>query len=167
MTVCWTLVVAAEQSCTENAYQGGVLYPRESETREVKSLDGFWNFRTSGADSLRGFTERWYAHDLAKVSAYLFAIENVILRSRERIEVYRLSLYHNRFSGVQITYSYNYHQFPVLLLRLHTAHFERILASLFAFLRMMREKCVCLLSNVMWIYCSFTDRPCDRDARTE
>ncbi|XP_050437115.1 beta-glucuronidase isoform X1 [Adelges cooleyi] len=44
----------------------GILYPRESESREVKSLDGMWNFRLSEPDSLIGFKERWYMKDLSK-----------------------------------------------------------------------------------------------------
>uniref|UniRef100_A0A8D8YBZ1 Beta-glucuronidase n=1 Tax=Cacopsylla melanoneura TaxID=428564 RepID=A0A8D8YBZ1_9HEMI len=43
---------------------GGILYPRESESREVKSLDGVWNFRVSKSDPLAGFRERWYHKDL-------------------------------------------------------------------------------------------------------
>lgn len=45
----------------------GILYPRESESREVKSLDGMWNFRLSLPDPLVGFKERWYMKDLSKV----------------------------------------------------------------------------------------------------
>ncbi|KAK2574053.1 Beta-glucuronidase [Acropora cervicornis] len=41
-----------------------MLYPRESETRQVKSLDGLWDFR---ADILRsGFEEMWYSMPLAQ-----------------------------------------------------------------------------------------------------
>lgn len=57
---------------------GGMLYPRESETREVRCLDGIWNFRLS--DSLQGYTEHWQAQDLSKVSSVLFA-ENWLLSS--------------------------------------------------------------------------------------
>jgi len=62
-------MVASEELLTKNTHQGGALYPRESETREVKSLDGFWNFRTCDADPLLGFSEKWFTQDLAKVSA--------------------------------------------------------------------------------------------------
>ncbi|XP_050533470.1 beta-glucuronidase-like isoform X2 [Daktulosphaira vitifoliae] len=44
----------------------GILYPRESESREVKSLDGMWNFRLSEPDALIGFKEKWYMKDLSK-----------------------------------------------------------------------------------------------------
>ncbi|XP_075219989.1 beta-glucuronidase-like isoform X1 [Lycorma delicatula] len=43
---------------------GGILYPQESLTREVKSLDGIWNFRKAD-DPLQGFKEHWYDRDLA------------------------------------------------------------------------------------------------------
>ncbi|KAI5719831.1 hypothetical protein M8J76_015583 [Diaphorina citri] len=46
------------------AATGGILYPRESESREVRSLDGIWNFRVSKGDPLVGFRERWYHKDL-------------------------------------------------------------------------------------------------------
>ncbi|GLG94854.1 Beta-glucuronidase [Gryllus bimaculatus] len=46
---------------------GGVLYPRESETRDVRSLDGIWNFRlASETDPLAGFTHKWFDSDLAQ-----------------------------------------------------------------------------------------------------
>lgn len=43
----------------------GLLYPRESETREVRSLDGIWNFGKSHTDnSSEGLIEQWYLRDL-------------------------------------------------------------------------------------------------------
>ncbi|KAK3859234.1 hypothetical protein Pcinc_034635 [Petrolisthes cinctipes] len=45
----------------------GGLYPRESASREVKSLDGLWNFRLSPLlDAEKGFREEWYAQPLSK-----------------------------------------------------------------------------------------------------
>ncbi|XP_026682496.1 beta-glucuronidase-like [Diaphorina citri] len=55
----FTLFVPDCQAAT-----GGILYPRESESREVRSLDGIWNFRVSKGDPLVGFRERWYHKDL-------------------------------------------------------------------------------------------------------
>jgi hypothetical protein len=47
----------------------GILYPQESETRDVRSLDGIWNFRVSPeTDPLTGFRERWFQKDLSQVS---------------------------------------------------------------------------------------------------
>ncbi|CAG2177099.1 unnamed protein product [Oppiella nova] len=42
------------------------LYPRESETRDLKLLDGFWNFRviTVDEDQNVGFTDKWYTKPL-------------------------------------------------------------------------------------------------------
>lgn len=68
MTKMWHasifLYVLASASYVNSA---GILYPRESESREVKSLDGMWNFRLSLPDPLVGFKERWYMKDLSKV----------------------------------------------------------------------------------------------------
>nr|CAD7569896.1 unnamed protein product [Timema californicum] len=42
-----------------------LLYPQESETREVKPLDGVWKFRLSPADKPdQGFDEEWYNNEL-------------------------------------------------------------------------------------------------------
>ncbi len=46
-----------------------MLYPRESESRQIHSLNGFWNFRiddSAGRD--RGFTQMWYNNKLSQVS---------------------------------------------------------------------------------------------------
>ena len=43
----------------------GLLQPQESESREIKSLDGIWNFRKgSEHDSSLGFREKWYENQL-------------------------------------------------------------------------------------------------------
>lgn len=43
----------------------GLLYPRESETREVRSLDGIWNFVKSDEGNLtQGVREKWFEYDL-------------------------------------------------------------------------------------------------------
>nr|CAD7195018.1 unnamed protein product [Timema douglasi] len=42
-----------------------LLYPQESETREVKPLDGVWKFRLSPPDKPdQGFDEEWYNNEL-------------------------------------------------------------------------------------------------------
>lgn len=58
----WMRVIAS----SESSWHGGILYPRESESREVKSLDGIWNFRRS-EDPLIGFREKWFTKDLSRV----------------------------------------------------------------------------------------------------
>ena len=46
----------------------GLLYPRESESREVKLLDGMWQFRADFSSSRKaGFDEKWYNKPLASV----------------------------------------------------------------------------------------------------
>lgn len=43
----------------------GLLYPRESETREVRSLDGMWNFAKSDPNKpSEGLREKWYLKEL-------------------------------------------------------------------------------------------------------
>jgi beta-glucuronidase len=38
----------------------GLLYPRESETREVRSLDGMWNFvRSNVTNPSEGIRDKW------------------------------------------------------------------------------------------------------------
>ncbi|XP_044253133.1 beta-glucuronidase-like [Tribolium madens] len=43
----------------------GILYPRASETRDLISLDGLWNFAlTNTTDPLRGHIEKWFQVNL-------------------------------------------------------------------------------------------------------
>ena len=45
----------------------GLLYPRESETREVRTLDGMWKFAQSERRSPnQGLTEEWFLKDLSE-----------------------------------------------------------------------------------------------------
>lgn len=51
----------------------GILYPTESESRTVHSLDGMWDFRLANeSDSNVGHREGWYKQELRKVSVLLF-----------------------------------------------------------------------------------------------
>ncbi|XP_046481350.1 beta-glucuronidase isoform X1 [Neodiprion pinetum] len=51
-----------------NATLPGLLYPRESESRQVVSLNGMWDFVVSPiADPEVGYREGWYEKDLNKV----------------------------------------------------------------------------------------------------
>ena len=63
------------------AFLQGMLHPRESESRQVKSLDGMWDFR---ADiSSVGFEEMWYSMPLAQVDLfYLVQINRKFLSAR-------------------------------------------------------------------------------------
>ncbi|KAH8233584.1 hypothetical protein KR026_010029 [Drosophila bipectinata] len=48
----------------------GMLYPRESETREVRSLDGIWNFvRSDPANPTQGIRDKWFENDLSKIKS--------------------------------------------------------------------------------------------------
>ena len=54
-------------SNADNA-EHGMLYPRESESRQIKNLDGLWSFRADNSQNRNaGFEEKWYEQDLAKV----------------------------------------------------------------------------------------------------
>ena len=47
----------------------GLLYPRESESREVKELNGVWHFRADFSPGRNaGFVEEWYKQPLPDVS---------------------------------------------------------------------------------------------------
>jgi hypothetical protein len=47
----------------------GILYPRESESREVVSLDGIWKFVMSPTeDQEKGFRNRWFSTTFENVS---------------------------------------------------------------------------------------------------
>lgn len=58
-------------STKDTALTEGLLYPRESETREVKTLDGIWNFLKSNETApTEGIRDKWYLNDLSKVSQF-------------------------------------------------------------------------------------------------
>jgi len=80
----WILVFIS----TLNGLWSSPLYPYESESREVRSLDGLWKFRTSPLKNQEaGFEKFWYKNDLEKVSfacvsvACLFQPCHIILTS--------------------------------------------------------------------------------------
>lgn len=63
-----TLLYFLKQSKSET-YHGGILYPRESETRQTLSLDGLWNFVVPARNNLlQGFADHWYKKHLRDVS---------------------------------------------------------------------------------------------------
>lgn len=50
----------------------GMLFPRDSESREVKDLSGFWNFRADmSADRNAGFEGKWFSQPLWQVTLKL------------------------------------------------------------------------------------------------
>lgn len=51
------------------ALDSGMLFPRESSSREVKDLSGLWDFRADTSPSRnQGFERAWYKSRLAQVS---------------------------------------------------------------------------------------------------
>jgi hypothetical protein len=47
----------------------GILYPRESESREVIPLDGIWKFRISPTeDQEKGFRNKWFSTNFEEVN---------------------------------------------------------------------------------------------------
>ncbi|XP_066552206.1 beta-glucuronidase [Amia ocellicauda] len=54
------------------ALDGGMLFPRESPSRERKLLDGLWKFRADFSSSRnRGFEETWFKRRLAETGAVI------------------------------------------------------------------------------------------------
>lgn len=50
----------------------GLLYPRESETRDVRSLDGIWMFAKSDTNKpSEGLRDKWYLKDLRESTAVI------------------------------------------------------------------------------------------------
>lgn len=46
----------------------GMLFPRESESRQIQELDGFWHFRADDSTDRRaGLDEQWFLKRLAAV----------------------------------------------------------------------------------------------------
>ncbi len=46
----------------------GLLYPRESPSREIKEINGLWHFRADYSDNRNaGFEKKWYQQPLSKV----------------------------------------------------------------------------------------------------
>lgn len=51
---------------------GGSLYPQATETRDLKTLDGIWNFRKSPLDPEYGYRNGWFEVDLEKVNIFMY-----------------------------------------------------------------------------------------------
>ena len=61
----------------ERPGQMGMLYPRESESRQMKELGGLWMFRADMSSNRKaGFEEKWYANPLEKVCARVCCSRN-------------------------------------------------------------------------------------------
>jgi len=58
-----------------NAKLPGMLFPRDSESREVKDLSGFWNFRADMSKNRNaGFEQSWFAKPLWQVTNFSFPL---------------------------------------------------------------------------------------------
>lgn len=63
-SVCWFVLGQLLCSCAL-ALQGGMLFPRETPSRELKTLDGLWSFRADLSNNrLQGFEQQWYRQPL-------------------------------------------------------------------------------------------------------
>lgn len=52
-----------------NTVDSGMLFPQESSSREVKELNGLWDFRADKSPNRnQGFERAWYKSRLAEVS---------------------------------------------------------------------------------------------------
>lgn len=65
LRVLWLLSVFG----TVLPLDGGMLFPQESSFREVKELNGLWDFRADGSPNRNeGFEKAWYKRRLTEVS---------------------------------------------------------------------------------------------------
>lgn len=64
------LVVLLAAFCSAAAViQGGMLHPRESESRQIQEMNGMWSFRADMSPSRdEGMTNKWYLRPLFEVS---------------------------------------------------------------------------------------------------
>jgi len=54
--------------CKSSGRGRGMLYPRESESRQIQLLDGMWNFRADRSDCrCEGLMQHWYLKPLSQV----------------------------------------------------------------------------------------------------
>lgn len=64
LSITFFVIGITETFCQVTTTQG-LLYPRASETRNLRSLDGIWNFvRSNTNDPTEGIREQWYLADL-------------------------------------------------------------------------------------------------------
>ncbi|XP_050002257.1 beta-glucuronidase isoform X1 [Alexandromys fortis] len=64
LSACWVALGPLLCSCAL-ALQGGMLFPVETPSREVKVLDGLWHFRADFSENrLLGFEQQWYRQPL-------------------------------------------------------------------------------------------------------
>lgn len=68
--IMWLLsvtLVTLQVACSS----ANILYPVESESRELRTLHGLWNFKISPPnDQLVGFDQKWYTERFETVRCY-------------------------------------------------------------------------------------------------
>lgn len=71
-------IVAAVNFSLIMAALPGMLFPKDTERREVKDLSGLWDFRADMSENRNGgFEKMWFAKPLWQVSSHLFKIRNL------------------------------------------------------------------------------------------
>jgi len=61
-------------------YGGGLLYPYESESRQIQLLNGMWNFRADTSDCrCEGLVEQWYLKPLSEVCSFPSLLKLAVL----------------------------------------------------------------------------------------
>ena len=68
-TLVLVIIFVSQAGCQSS----GILYPRDSESRQTKSLDGIWNFLSEPRGLNIGLEEEWYARPLEEVCRNLVA----------------------------------------------------------------------------------------------
>lgn len=67
----------------------GMLFPRDSESRQVKDLSGFWNFRADmSANRNAGFEQNWFAKPLWQVKTEIefSIIQELIIHTSKAVK---------------------------------------------------------------------------------
>lgn len=56
------------EESSDSSDQQGMLFPRESPSRQIKDLDGLWSFRADTSQNRNaGFEEKWFLKYLVQV----------------------------------------------------------------------------------------------------
>ncbi|CAH1109275.1 unnamed protein product [Psylliodes chrysocephalus] len=71
MTLLTVIFAILLHPCVSEIHRGGILFPRNSETRQVVSLDGIWNFIAPNiTNPFIGFQQHWYRKSLKEVKDF-------------------------------------------------------------------------------------------------
>lgn len=77
LRVLWLLAALGPGLCVPGS---GMLFPRESSSRELKELNGLWQFRADRSPSRnQGFQEAWYKRPLVEVRHFKLTLGLVML----------------------------------------------------------------------------------------